>query len=882
MVMDPRPIPVTAIVLMGLCLILSVGTTQAAIPTSEREALIALYWSTNGDSWWSTPGWLGPAGTECSWYGVTCDAAETTVTELYLSDRNLSGVLPPEIGDLTNLENLRLGGNHISGGLPPEIGNLVSLRSLDLSGLGIDGPLPAELGDLVNLEDLDLYSCGITAPIPSEIGNLASLKQLWMGFNKINGPLPSEIGQLASIELLYLNQSGITGPIPPEIGQLDTLVDLHLRSNRLSGAIPPEIGNLPAVQTIDLRWNELTGSIPPEIGNLAAVIDLDFAENQLTGPIPPELADLATVRNIDLSGNRLTGSIPPELGNLVVAHALDLSSNNLSGSIPPEIGNLGSIWALRLNNNSLSGPIPPELRFLAGSGYIYLGSNLLTGEVPAAVAELCPITQLNLMYNSLQATDAAVAAALDSCSNSWRYQGVPPTDIEVLAVSPRFVSFGWTPIVWSDHGSYEVLVSTTPGGPYRRITSTALAFDKGVAGAIAGPLEADTTYSAVVRSVNYPVVSSFSSELIFATPPAATTFAAVTGDDLNDCLSPSAPCRTIQAAIDKAGDSGMVKIEPGTYTENLIIDTSLVIEGSRDAPTVINGGARGSVVSIASGLQVALDRLQITNGDAQQGGGVFNGGGAVFILESEIASNRAVADGGAIHNHGGIVVVEDSAIVQNTSGSDSVVSRPPYEVEPGAAGFRNSTISGNVSTDVYSRVMGPATLMYSTVVDNRAGDEGIILERIGSRYVNTIIAENHSPICNPQPWGYESLGHNLADTDECFDIYENGSDLMVMDPMIEGLANNGGPTRTHALSPGSPAIDTGDSRGAPAHDQRGADRPVDGDGNGFAETDIGAFEFGSIVAAVFDDGFETGDASRWSLTNPAPPSGDAGSWSGQR
>ena len=61
------------------------------------------------------------------------------------------------------------------------------------------------------------------------------------------------------------------------------------------------------------------------------------------------------------------------------------------------------------------------------------------------------------------------------------------------------------------------------------------------------------------------------------------------------------------------------------------------------------------------------------------------------------------------------------------------------------------------------------------------------------------------------------------------------------------LADNGGPTKTFALIPGSPAIDAGNNAGAPMDDQRGFIRPVDGDGDGNADVDIGAFEFGATT-----------------------------------
>ena len=91
---------------------LIIPCAHAAIPAVERGALIALYNSTNGDSWTNNNGWKEPPlhtdgfampGTENTWYGIACDGANTTVLQVNYWDNNLTGTIPSELGNLLNL-----------------------------------------------------------------------------------------------------------------------------------------------------------------------------------------------------------------------------------------------------------------------------------------------------------------------------------------------------------------------------------------------------------------------------------------------------------------------------------------------------------------------------------------------------------------------------------------------------------------------------------------------------------------------------------------------------------------------------------------------------------------------------------------------------------
>ncbi len=79
------------------------ANTQAAIPAAERDALLELYNNTMGSGWHNSTNWQGVAGTECSWYGVSCSDDGNSITGLNLKSNNLRGALP---GSLINLVNL--------------------------------------------------------------------------------------------------------------------------------------------------------------------------------------------------------------------------------------------------------------------------------------------------------------------------------------------------------------------------------------------------------------------------------------------------------------------------------------------------------------------------------------------------------------------------------------------------------------------------------------------------------------------------------------------------------------------------------------------------------------------------------------------------------
>ncbi|MDB2445453.1 hypothetical protein N9X66_09935, partial [Gammaproteobacteria bacterium] len=127
-------------------LIALAGASYAQIPQIERDALVALYNSTDGANWTDNTGWLGEAGTECSWFGVRCYAdSGKSVSNLFFWQNGLNGTIPSELGNLSNLTNLHLGSNSLTGTIPSELGNLTKLAQILLFSNSLTGGIPSEL-----------------------------------------------------------------------------------------------------------------------------------------------------------------------------------------------------------------------------------------------------------------------------------------------------------------------------------------------------------------------------------------------------------------------------------------------------------------------------------------------------------------------------------------------------------------------------------------------------------------------------------------------------------------------------------------------------------------------------------------------------------------
>ena len=297
--------------------------------------------------------------------------------------------------------------------------------------------------------------------------------------------------------------------------------------------------------------------------------------------------------------------------------------------------------------------------------------------------------------------------------------------------------------------------------------------------------------------------------------------------------------------------------EDAALSGDLDITSTVAISGTGTANVTINGNGLDRVFHIVGTLSVTISDVTISGGNAF-GGGVRNDGGRLIMATSVISGNNASIDAGGIYNSG-VLTITNSMFISNTAGfsgggirndgtltlAGSTLSGNNASGGGGVYNFggfmtiTNSTLSGNSSNMAggIENNAGTVTINNSTISSNQASfDSGGIRNSSGTINIqNTILAGNTGG-ASPDYSGTLNL---------------QGNNLIGGNPQLGPLLDNGGPTLTHAPLPGSPAIDAGNNATCAATDQRGGARPVDGDGNGSAICDIGAFEFGASIPTAW-------------------------------
>ncbi|MEO8502767.1 MAG: CSLREA domain-containing protein [Acidobacteriota bacterium] len=253
-------------------------------------------------------------------------------------------------------------------------------------------------------------------------------------------------------------------------------------------------------------------------------------------------------------------------------------------------------------------------------------------------------------------------------------------------------------------------------------------------------------------------------------------------------------------------DGGAIETEGGSVT---VVGSRFVSNGAR------SGGAIFTAVPTSV---ISITGSELTGNTATSFGGAISTFGTLFLFGSTLSGNAAAADGGGIYQDGGAFTAANSTLSGNTA-----VRGGGFAIVTGEADLENVTIAFNAAP-------GGGGAIFT-------GSSDLTLS-------NTLVAQSVGTGNCGGPGAITDGTVNLDDGSTCG--FGAGS-LNNASPGLAPLGNNGGPTATHALLPGSAAIDAGLASACASLtvadlDQRRRPRPVDGDGDGSAACDIGAFE----------------------------------------
>jgi hypothetical protein len=308
---------------------------------------------------------------------------------------------------------------------------------------------------------------------------------------------------------------------------------------------------------------------------------------------------------------------------------------------------------------------------------------------------------------------------------------------------------------------------------------------------------------------------------------------------------------------------GMLTVSNSTFSNNTSSNgyAGVIFNNNNGAAATVSNSTLtdNTTGGIVNGGMLTVSNSIIDSNAAPQGGGIDNYG-TLTVSDSTIAGNTATSGGGGIINSGtatvsnstianntanfnggggidntGTVTINDSTIANNSAHNNGVnnggggINNPPG----GTVTIRNSTIAGDSAEEGGGITNGGTLTAFDTIMAGNSAS-------LGPDVLGTLISQGHNLI------GNTSGGSGFA-----------ASDLLSLNPLLAPLGNHGGPTQTMALLPGSPAIDAGDNTNAPATDQRGFNRIVNG------TIDIGAFESSgfTIAAASGNDQSAVANAS---------------------
>jgi hypothetical protein len=382
--------------------------------------------------------------------------------------------------------------------------------------------------------------------------------------------------------------------------------------------------------------------------------------------------------------------------------------------------------------------------------------------------------------------------------------------------------------------------------------------------------------------------------------------AVLAGGVVGDGTPASCSAAALEDAVDAGGEVTFnCGAEPHTIvlatTLRLSSDTNTTIDGGN--LITLSGGGAVQVIQVEKGGTLTLQNITITGGNNSddRGGGVYNNGGTLVINNAHMTGNAALYGAGIANRDGGVLTITNSVITNNsaseygggvhTRGSTTTIINSSivdnstqngdgaglFLTSGGSLQLTGSIIADNVASSLGGGIAafgssggGDIAIANTTIARNSADQGGAIhANNVRMNIVNTTIAANsavsyfagiehrgsagslaltNTIIANDPQTASGNCGYRDGATSTNgggniqFPGTTCGEDILTTDPLLLSLADNGGPTWTMSPGAGSPAIDGGVATNCPATDQRGVARPADGDGDGNALCDSGAYE----------------------------------------